>query len=764
MSANRLPASAYERAEHLLRHRSRLVLHDPVRPHWIRDGAAFWYRVETERGAEFVTVEPLTATRAPAFDHSRLADALSRASGVEVKPYDLPFRTIEISDDAVSFTAFGARWICDSAGRTCRRDDGRRRVEPGEVGSPDGRWTVFHRGEDLWLRAADGDAEHALTTDGTAEHGYARHPDTAPSTFLSRRVRDRLGMPPPAPALAWSPDSTRVLTHRTNERGVAPLPLVEYAPYEGGRPRLHTYRCAMPGETRPCGEWMIINVHSRTVVPVRAEPFLLSFWSPLTSGRAWWSQDGGTAYYLDQPRDMRTLRLNAIDARTGQVRTLIEEAGRTRVEAAQGIRQRPMVRVLAGGREALWYSQRDGWGHLYLYDLDAGRLKHQVTKGDFAVQEILHIDETERVAHLVVSGLAADPYHRSPVRVGLDGGGLVELNDDGLDHVVRAPAHGRWFLDSASTVDTPPVTTVRDRDGSVLLEVERADVSRLLDAGWSPPERVRTVAADGVTPIYGVLYKPYGFDPARRYPVIDNPYPGPHTGRVEPSFDPGFDGYQAEALAALGFVVIAVDGRGTPRRDKAFHDHSYRNFGSAGGLEDHVTALRELAETRPWMDLDRVGVFGVSAGGFAAARALLRFPEVYRVGVVEAGQHDLRYAPAEFAETYDGPFDADAGARLSNTELAGELTGRLLLVHGGMDDTVMPHHTMRLVERLIAADKDFDLLVVPGADHLFIGYEHYVIRRRWDYLVRHLMNREPPEYHLAEFPVPVELLEFNIFD
>ncbi len=758
MVNDRLPSAAYERAERMLgHHRPRLALRAGVKPNWIGDGSRFWYRVETERGGEFVIVDPEAGERRTAFDHERLAESLTTAAGTDAEPYDLPFAAIEVGEQVISFDAFDGHWTCRLADYSCSRDAGHRSRTPLERVSPDGRWAAFRRGHDLWLRSLDGDTEFAVTTDGTAERSYAVAPDSGGNRVLYRAV----GIFEPPAVVSWSPDSSRLLLHRTDERGVAPLHLVESAPADGGRPLLHGYRYAIPGETLPRGEWMVFDVRSRTLVPAATEPFPLPYLSPISFRWAWWSADSATVYYLDRPRDHRILRLRAIDATTGGVSTLIEERGETRVEPVQGLLQKPLVSVLSGGGEALWYSQRDGWGHLYRYDLTTGLPVGQVTEGAFAVQEIVHVDEAGRVVYLVVSGLVAtDPYRRSLVSVGLDGGAVTRLADDDLDHVVSAPAHGRWFVDSASTVETPPVITVRGRDGSVLVELERADVSGLAAAGWSPPERVRTVAADGETPIYGVLCKPYGFDPARRYPVVDHVYPGPQFNRVPPSFDPGSFGYDAEAVAALGFVVLAVDGRGTPGRDKAFHDHSYRNMGAAGGLDDHVAALHQLAETRPWMDLDRVGIFGHSGGGFATVRALLAFPETYKVGVAESGNHDNRLYHAVWAETYDGPHDPDAGARLSNTELADRLAGRLLLVHGELDDNVTPYLTLRLVDRLIAADKDFDLLIVPGAEHGFVGYEHYVIRRRWDYLVRHLMDREPPTYRLADVPVDFGRLDF----
>ena len=758
MTSEPLPVAAYERAERMLgHHRTRLALRAQVRPYWIGDGSRFWYRVDTARGAEFVSVDPAAGSRRQAFDHERLAVSLAAASGTDVEPYDLPFTTIKISDDAIAFDAFDARWTCRLADYSCIPDTSHQPRSPLEKVSPDGAWVAFRRDHDLWVRSVETGEEFALTTDGTPDQSYAANSDAGSGRWSLRMI----GLSEPPPVLLWSPDSTRILTHRCDQRAVPPLHLVEASPEDGARPRLHRYHYAMPGDPLPRGEWLIFEVGSRTSVRAATEPFGFSYLSPIKLKRAWWSADGATAYHLDQSRDTRTLRLKAIDAATGAVRILIEETGDSRVEPAQETTQRPMVHVFSGTAEALWYSQRDGHGHLYLYDLDVGRLAGRVTKGDFSVQEILHVDETARVAYLIVSGLVpADPYVRSLVSVGLDGGGLTRLTDDMLDHVVTAPEHGRWFVDSASAVDTPPVITVRGRDGAVLVELERADITRLAEAGWSAPERIAAIAADGTTPIFGVLYKPYGFEPGRRYPVVDHPYPGPQTRRVRPSFDQGVLGYDAEAVAALGFAVLAIDGRGTPGRDKAFHDHAYRNMGAGGALEDHVAALHQLGETRPWLDLDRIGIFGHSGGGFATARALLAFPETYKVGVASAGNHDNRYYQALWAETYDGPFDPDAGARLSNTELAENLVGRLLLIHGEMDDNVTPHLTMRLVDRLIAANKDFDLLIVPGAEHGYLGHKAYAIRRQWDYLVRHLLHREPPEYRLADIPAGPSQLEF----
>ncbi|MGE3600378.1 MAG: prolyl oligopeptidase family serine peptidase, partial [Dehalococcoidia bacterium] len=387
-------------------------------------------------------------------------------------------------------------------------------------------------------------------------------------------------------------------------------------------------------------------------------------------------------------------------------------------------------------------------------DLRTSALLGQVTSGQWAVRQILHVDEAERVVYFTASGLVEEvPYRRTVCRVSLDGSGFAKVTDDELDHIVTMPDNESYFIDSASTVDTPPVSRVRDWAGRVLVELERADITKLTATGWTPPERFRVKAADGVTDIYGVLYRPRGFDPAQRYPVVDSVYPGPNVTRVEPCFDPGGMGLDAEPIAALGFVVVAMDGRGTPGQSKSFHDASYGHLADAGCLADHVAALQQLARSRPWMDLDRVGAFGHSGGGFATVRAMLDFPEVYKAGVALSGSHDARYFNLGFVEAYDGADNPGAWTRASNVDIADRLAGTLLLIHGEMDDQVHPDHTLRLADRLIAADKDFELLIVPGAEHTYIDCLAYVRKRCWDFLVRELMGTQPP----TERPAPIAI-------
>lgn len=700
-----MPATEnYQTAELLLRRPARpgeLVVGDRVRPQWIDGGARFWYAVNHGDSKQFFLVDPAAGTRTPDFDPTTLP---------AVPPPGAPL----------------------------------------DVPSPDGKVAVSQRGADLW--AVSGAREWPLTSDGAPGYQYGTNPESLGNSTLLRKF----GLPHLPPAVAWSPDSTKVLTHQTDEREVRETHLLEARPADGSAPALHTQRYPYTGdEHMALAELVVLDVATGTVVRAQAEPLLAPMMSPVMAKWAWWAADSSAVYFLSQPRDRHTLSLHRMDPVTGEVTTVLSETGPTRVEPNQWLYEPPIVRVLEN--EVLWYSQRDDWGHLYRYDLHTGELLNQVTSGDWAVRQILHVDG--ETVYFVASGLVAeDPYRRTVCRIGLDGTGFAKVTDDALDHVVTMPDSMAYFVDSASTVDTPPVATVRDWTGRVLVELERADITKLAATGWTPPEPFCVKAADGVTDIYGVLYRPHSFDPAKKYPVVDNIYPGPQVTRTSPSFDPGGMGLDAEPLAALGFVVLAVDGRGTPGRNKSFHDASYGKLADAGSLDDHLAAMRQLAETRPWMDLDRVGAFGHSGGGFATVRAMLDYPEVYRVGVALSGSHDAQHFSLDFVEAYDGADNPQAWAASSNVEIADRLAGKLLLVHGEMDDRVHPDNTLRLADRLIAANKDFELLIVPGAEHVFIDCLSYVRARGWDFLVRELMGEQPPAYRPAPIVLDPELL------
>ncbi|WP_283133946.1 S9 family peptidase [Rhizohabitans arisaemae] len=719
----------YARAERCLPHnRESLVFGDRVDARW--DGDRFLYFRRTRRGDDrFLLVDPATATAVEAFDHKRLAAAL----GVD----RIPFEEAELSGEVLTFELDGKKMRCDLGDYTCEVTG--EAPDLGAPVSPDGKWAAFVRDHDLWVREIATGREHRLTHDGEADRAYAETPDAARADVLM----ETLGLTFP-PALVWSPDSTRIATHRLDLRNTTLAHLLDSIPAGGGHARLRTLRYPTPGAPElPTAELVVAEVPGGRIVRAQGDPIHMEYLPQELIGLLWWSEDGRRVYLLDEDRHGRRLTLYALDPGTGGLTVLAEEHAETRIDpTAAGGR---ITRVLADGR-VLWYSQRDGWGHLYL--LADGR-ETRVTSGEWAVQEVLHVDEKAGTVLFTASGLVpGDPYPRQILCVGLDGTGLRRLTDDRLDHSCQVSPGGAYLVDTASDAATPPVTVLRDRTGQVVLPLETADTTALAETGWTSPERFAVTAADGVTTVYGVLHPPYDFDPAKRYPVIDHVYPGPQVKRVPL----GFGDDEVDALRALGFAVVTLDGRGTPGRDKAFHDLSYGRMGGAGFLEDHVAGIRELAATRPWLDLSRVGIIGHSGGGYAAARAMLTHPEFFHVAVSISGNHDMRYYQAGWGEPYHGPYDAESYREIANVTHAERLRGRLLLIHGELDDNVTPQHTMALADAFIQADKDFDLLIVPGTEHSLIGRTAYVTRRGWDHFVRHLHGVEPPRGHRLTEP------------
>ncbi|MET0475942.1 MAG: DPP IV N-terminal domain-containing protein [Mycobacterium sp.] len=749
----RVTNSDYARAEQMLApYRARRVIGASVQPNWLSDGRRFWYQV----GARFVVVDR-DGGRVDAFDHDRLATALSVASGHPVSAADLPITAIDIGD-SLQFNAFESRWKWSDGAGTCVRVDDDQPSPFADVVSPDKSWVAFRRDGNIWVRRAgakrpgelsrshDGEQEFPLTDDAEPLFDYGGLPDATGARALMRI----LGLPPLF-HVAWSPDSARILVQRIDQRDLPELVLVESAPRDGGRPVEHRTRYPMPGEeAQATMSWTIVDVRDRTVVRQQDEPTTITH--PTAIVYAWWTGKSGEAvHFLHQSRDARTLELRRLDPDTGATTTLISEVGETRVDPTPQLGEPAMVRVLESG-EILWWSQRDGWGHLYLYSAD-GQQVTQVTTGQWLVRGLLWVDEERRQLWFLAGGLDDDPYVRQICRINLDGTGFTRLTDDGLDHDAISPPEGGYLVDRASSSSQPPRSVVLDGDGQVLVELESPGTEELEALGWSPPERFRVTAADGKTPIYGLLWRPHDFDPHESYPVIEHVYPGPQNYRAGPSFNEMHFG-EPEAYAALGFAAVAIDGRGTAGRSKAFHDHSYGDLGNAGALDDHVAAIRELGHRYAWLDTERVGITGQSAGGFAAARALLLHPEFYSVAVSVSGNHDNGVNLTMWAEHYHGDVTDEGKRAISNVTLAGNLQGKLLLIHGELDDNAHTHQTMRLVDALITADKDFDMVIIPGAEHALIGRQHYFLRRTWNYFVRHLHGTEPPAHRLAPLPMP----------
>lgn len=482
---------------------------------------------------------------------------------------------------------------------------------------------------------------------------------------------------------------------------------------------------------------------SRVDAALPAFPQLTSF-----GMRMCWSPDGTHACFIEESRGYREARLHVMDAATGATRVGHVERSRTHVD------RYPLYALLGDGSQAILSSERNGWKHLYLVDTHAGNVLGRITQGAWSVRELLYVDERARTVYFTAGGKeqGMDPYYRQLYRVGWDGRGLVRLSADDADHEIAFSPLGRYFIETVSRIDTPPVSRLRRSDGNLVRELQRADVSRLLAAGWTPPEPFQAKAADGTTDLHGAIFRPSDYSPDRRYPVLDAVYPGPQTIRTVKSFDVERMASE-QALAELGFIVVTIDGRGTPLRSKAFLDASHGDLGNAGHLEDHVAVLRQLAGRDPAMDLDRVGIYGHSGGAYAAARALLTHPDLYKVAVASAGNHDLRSYWAEWGERFQGPPAEGSYAGQANAALASRLRGKLLLVHGTLDDNVHPDATLQLVDALIDANKDFDLLLLPNRNHGLRNLtgdasgrhqDPYFLRRRWDYFVRHLLEEAPP--------------------
>lgn len=594
--------------------------------------------------------------------------------------------------------------------------------------------------DDLWLIDGSGTDPIRLTSDGAPERSWS----SALQAISS-------GGPTHVPPITiWSPDGRYAITQRSDYRGVRATPITEAEPEGGSDPMLHLVRSSFPGDAAvPLAEVFVVDVAARTVIPTAVPPLSCTHSSPLRRGDVWWNTSGTRFYVIESSRDWLHLTLWEVNPASGEARALLRETGARRIRPAQAFHQRPNVRVITdatgNATEIVWFSERDGWGHLYRYDA-SGRLLGQITHGDFVVQEILYLDTDTRTLYLLVSGLIdADLYRQTPCAVPLDGGEFRPLTDDQLDHraiVPPNPGLQGGYIDLASTVDTPTVALFRDWHGAPILEVARTDIAALEALGWQRPQRFQTVAADGVTPIYGTLFLPPDFDPAQRYPVLDHLYPGPQMGRSNPFFAAD----DIEPMVALGLIGVTIDGRGTPGRSRTFYDHSWENVGAASGIEDHVAAIRQLASTWPWMDVERVGVYGRSAGGFGVARAMALFPDFFRVGIAASGRFEGRIVMGMILEAYDHPTDTAAWARSSSIPDAGAITGKLLIVHSEMDRAVTIHHALRLIDQLIEANRDFDLLIVPGDDHIFSKRRNYVERRVWDYLTRHLLHREPPSF------------------
>lgn len=731
----------YDRAERFLPwNTEHLVSIANVRPHWF-NGDQFWYLKRSPQGKEFLRDTPATGAESPAFDQARLAAALGEAAGQTYSATALPFDTFNFTDDgtAIEFSVGAAHWRCSLEAYRCARSSAPPR-DAWAVRSPNGKWEALVKDHNLYIRRVETGQVVQLTDDGRNEWDYA-----TPIPYLQLLVQQGKEDVRQRPDVYWSPDSSKLATYRMDSRRAARLTSIQYAPPDQLRPKVFVTAYPLPGEALAQTMPVVFDVPSGRRVDVKTEPLFVDF-----QGGPYfdWLPDSNHFTYLHYSRGYHSVALREVDASTGDQRAVITEKSDTYIDPGE-----TFVRPANGGSAFLWSSERTGWNQLYLYDANSGRLENAVTQGDWVVRRIVSVDQKNRVVYFLAAGKqpGEDPYQAHLYRVNLDGGNLRLLDPEDADHNVSVSPDHDYFVDNYSRPDLPGEAVLRKTaDGSIVRVRERTDPQRLLKTGWKYPVPFKGKAADGVTEIYGLIWRPSNFDASKRYPVVESIYTGPQGFFVPKTFSACCR--QQQAVSELGFVVVMIDGRGTAGRSKEFHDASYRNLGRKG-IPDHIALMRQMAARYPWMDLSRVGIYGTSAGGYDAAHAMLIHPDFYKVGVSISGNHDHRLDKAWWNELYEGYPLGKSYVEDSNVTLAGNLKGHLLLVQGDVDPNVPPSETMRLVSALMKANKDFDMLFVPNMFH-GEGANLYLMRRRWDYFVRYLLAVQPPSGFEIKGPPP----------
>ena len=689
-------AADYDHATKFLGSRtSKLVDRNIVNPIWMEDGR-FWYSVNIPSGREYVLIDPTSGNRKTAPDLKSLVP-------------DAPAEKVQNT----------------------------RRFISNEILSPDKKKAAFIKDWNLWVRDEATKKETQLTMDGVKDFGYAT---------------DNAGWKKSeSPILLWSPDSKKIASFQQDQRHVSDMFLVST---NTGTPKLSSWKYPLPVDSDIIRiQRVIIEVDNAKLIRFKMppDPRRGTLCDDIACSGSFddneWNADGSQLAFVSTSRDHKVENMRIADAQTGEVKDLFEEKVATQYESGQG---KVNWHFLPSSNEIIWYSERDDWGHIYLYDATTGKLKNQVTRGSFVVTQLLKTDEKNRVLFFEANGKEKDrdPYFSHFYRVDFDGRNLQLLTSEDGNHDVSLSPDGKYFTDNYSTPDVPAISVLRDMHGKLILTLEKADISRLIATGWKAPENVNVKSRDGKWDLYGLVFTPSSLDKTKKYPVVNYIYPGPQGGAVGSRSFASSRG-DNQALAELGFVVVVIDGTCNPGRSKSFHDICYGNMAD-NTLEDQISGLKQLALTHPYMDLERVGVWGHSGGGFATAAAMFRFPDFYKVGISESGNHDNRNYEDDWGERYIGLLVKGERGRSNydgqaNQNFASKLKGKLMLAHGAMDDNVPPYNTYLVVDALIKANKDFDLVIFPNARHGYGADGLYMMRRRWDYFVRYLLGGEPPK-------------------
>jgi dipeptidyl aminopeptidase/acylaminoacyl peptidase len=723
----------YKRADSAAELFGNKMYYGNVRPVWITGSSQFMYENVTPDGRMYVIADPIKKTKREAFDQVKFAGSFKALTGVDAKPGYLPIRNITFPRNGERFTFEynNMRYTCNlrnyaiTLGDSVRTPGGQRsasqwawgstdELSSRPVESPDKKWTAFIRDHNVYIRSAEDNSEYKLSHDGGIGEFY--------SSFIR-----------------WSPDSKKLMTPRVRVSEKRMIHYIESSPLSQLQPRYTTYEYAKPGDALNQYSPQLFDIETKRHISVD-DGMIRNHYS-LGSYR--WAPDSRSFSFEYNQRGHQLYQIIEVNAETGDHRVVVNETSPTFIDYS-GKKYRF---DLTATKELIWASERDGWNHLYLYDSRASQVKNQITKGEWVVRSVIHVDEEKRQITFQASGREpGDPYLIHVYRINFDGTGLRRLTDgDGTHEVFFSPDRS-LFVDTWSRADLPPVAMVRNSsDGSLIMELEKADISELQKTRWQMPEVFMSKGRDGKTDIWGLIIRPSNFDPSKKYPVIEYIYAGPHSSHVPKNFRP-FNS-NMHPVAELGFILVQIDGMGTSNRSKAFHDVCWKNLKDAG-FSDRILWMKDAAAKYSYMDLSRVGIFGTSAGGQNSAGALLFYPDFYKVAVSSCGCHDNRMDKIWWNEQWMGWPVGPEYAESSNTENAHLLKGKLLLINGEMDANVDPASTTQFVNALIKAKKDFDYLLVPGMGHS--GGGDYGERRRRDYFVKHLLQVDPPDWNMIE--------------
>lgn len=740
LANNTLTVADYARAEAQLKASTQQLVSGTTENVVWQDNGKLLYKTATSHGHQFMLADADGKMKKTAFDHAKIATALS-TSETQYQANALPFSRVTFeSEHAIGFNINNVAYTCALTSYTCDKATPTANLSH-HIVSPNGRRSAFIRDYNLWVRDIASGTEVQLTTDGVKDFGYA--------TNNAGWIRSK------TPVMLWSPDSQKIATFKQDARNVKSMHLVTT---NVGHPTLDSWKYPLPGdEAIFMVERVVINVENNTIVKLdmpadyQRSTITDHIYSRKKMLDVQWNDGSDSLAFASVSRDHSTATLRVADPATGKVSTVLSEQATTFFESGKG---KVNWHYLPESNEVIWFSQRSDWGHLYLYDLNSAELKQQLTQGNWNVQQVRYIDKKNRVIFFTGVGREqSDPYFNYFYKVNMDGTGLTLLTPELANHKVTLNPQKTHFVDIYSTPNTPAVSVIRDINGATTVALEKEDISKLQATSWRAPEPFVVKDRNGNFDIHGLMYKPSNFDPSKQYPVINYLYPGPQSGSIRGRSFVASRG-DNQAMAELGFVVIEIDALGTPMRSKAFHEFYYGNMGDSG-VPDQISAIKQLANKYPWIDLERVGIWGHSGGGFASTNAILNYPEFYRVAVSGAGNHDNRNYADPWGEKWQGLLKTNKDGTTNYDNQANQLNvdglkGKLLLAHGTLDDNVPPFNTLIVVDALIAANKDFDLLMLPNRRHGF-AREPYMMRKRWDYFVEHLMGKIPPkEYKIGD--------------